>query len=81
MGLILRRESNTNCLEYSALMDLIRVCATDLGQFFTSKNLQQTSNFEVLLQIRTGSFLDNIIVNTRSVIGHTLKEDPPLRFR
>ena len=30
----------------------IRVCATDQGRFFTSKNPEQAPNFEVLLQNR-----------------------------
>ena len=48
------------------LMSGIRVCATDQGRFFTSKNPEQAPKFEVLLQnrpyllkvySRTGSFL------------------------
>ena len=34
------------------LMSGIQVCATDQGQFFTSKNPEQAPNFEVLLQNR-----------------------------
>ena len=34
------------------LMSGIRVCATDQGRFFTSKNPEQAPNFEVLLQNR-----------------------------
>ena len=34
------------------LMSGIRVCATDQGRFFTSKNPEQVPNFEVLLQNR-----------------------------
>ena len=33
-------------------MSRIRVCATDKGRFFTSKNPEQAPNFEVLLQNR-----------------------------
>ena len=33
-------------------MSGIRVCATDQGRFFTSKNPEQAPNFEVLLQNR-----------------------------
>ena len=54
------------------LMSGIRVCATDQGQFFTSKNPEQAPNFEILLQkrpyffkfySRTGSFSDNLASN------------------
>ena len=54
------------------LMLGIRVCATDQGRFFTSKNPEQAPNFEVLLQnrphflefySRTGSFFDNLVSN------------------
>ena len=53
-------------------MSGIRVCATDQGRFFTSKNPEQTPNFQVLLQnrpyflkfySRTGSFFDNLVSN------------------
>ena len=56
------------------LMSGIRVCATDQGRFFTSKNPEQAPNFEVLLQnrpyllkvySRTGSFFDNLVSNAR----------------
>ena len=56
------------------LMSGIRVCATDQGLFFTSKNPEQAPNFEVLLQnrpyllkfySRTGSFFDNLVSNAR----------------
>ena len=55
-------------------MSGIRVCATDQGWFFTSKNPEQAPNFEVLLQnrpyllkfySRTGSFFDNLLSNAR----------------
>ena len=54
------------------LMSSIRVCATDQGRFFTSKNPEQAPNFEILLQnrpyflkfyCRTGSFFDNLVSN------------------
>ena len=54
------------------LMSGIRVCATNQGRFFTSKNPEQAPNFEVLLQnrpyflkvySRTGSFYDNLVSN------------------
>ena len=35
------------------LMSGIRICATDQGQFFTSKNPEQAQIFEVLLQNRS----------------------------
>ena len=44
------------------LMLGIRVCATDQGRFFTSKNPEQAPNFEVLLQNRI--LFDNLISNT-----------------
>ena len=53
-------------------MSGIRACATDQGRSFTSKNLEQAQNFEVLLQkrpyllkfySRTGSFFDNLVSN------------------
>ena len=56
-------------------MSGIRVCATNQGRFFTSKNPEQAPNFEVLLQnrpyflkvySRTGSFFDNLWSQTPS---------------
>ena len=55
-------------------MSDIRLCATDPGRFFTSKNPEQAPNFEVLLQnrsyllkfySRTGSFFDNLVSKAR----------------
>ena len=37
-------------------MSGIRVCATDQGRFFTSKNPEQAPNFEVLLQTAGPTF-------------------------
>ena len=51
-------------------MSGIRVCATNQGRFFTSKNREHAPNFEVLLlnrpyflrfYSRTGSFFDNLV--------------------
>ena len=60
------------------LMSGIRVCATDQGRFFTSKNPEQAPNFVVLLQnrpyflkfySRTGSFFDNLVSSTLAQIS------------
>ena len=54
------------------LMSGIRVCATNQGRFFTSKNPEHAPSFEVLLQnrpyflkfySRTGSCFDNLVSN------------------
>ena len=60
------------------LMSGMRVCATDQGRFFTSKNPEQAPNFVVLLQnrpyflkfySRTVSFFDNLVSNTLAQIS------------
>ena len=60
------------------LMSGIRVCATNQGRFFTSRNPEQAPHFVVLLQnrpyflkfySRTGSFFDNLVSNTLAQIS------------